>query len=125
MLEADLTRGILYAHKPWPAQAPRGGLSGRLSPDPSDAEVLMTVSADSKHLGAELVHFVDCLDNGTAPLTDGPGSLQGLRVIWRLYQAEQEGVVADLRGLGLDEEWDRPGLAQLSPGSVVTLTGGQ
>ena len=27
-------------------------------------------------------------------------SLQGLRVIWRLYEAEQKGVVADLRGLG-------------------------
>ncbi|GIF53483.1 putative dehydrogenase [Asanoa ferruginea] len=113
MLEADLTGGVLYAHKPWPGDAPRGGLSGRLSPDPADAEVLMTVSADSKHLGAELVHFVDCLDNSSPPLTDGPGSLQGLRVIWRLYEAEQEGVVADLRGLGLDEEWDRPGLAQL------------
>ena len=36
-------------------------------------------------------------------MTDGPGSLQGLRVIWRLYEAEEKRTVADLRGLGLDE----------------------
>ena len=30
-------------------------------------------------------------------------ALQGLRVIWRLYEAEKEQRVADLRGLGLDE----------------------
>ncbi|WP_269474633.1 Gfo/Idh/MocA family protein [Phytohabitans flavus] len=113
MLEADLTRGLLYAHHPWAGEAPRGGLSGRLSPDPEHAEVLMAVPADSKHLGGELVHFVDCLDSGASPLTDGPGSLQGLRVIWRLYEAERRGVVADLRGLGLSAEWDRPGLAGL------------
>ena len=34
-------------------------------------------------------------------MTGGAASLQSLRVIWRLYEAEQRGVVADLRGLGL------------------------
>jgi predicted dehydrogenase len=101
MLEADLTRGVLYAHHPYDGEAPRGGLSGRLSPDPEGAEVLMRVPADSKHLGGELRHFIDCLDSGATPLTDGPGSLAGLRVIWRMYEAERTGVVADLTGLGL------------------------
>jgi predicted dehydrogenase len=113
MLEGDLTNGLLYAHHGFESEAPRGGLSGRLSPDPADAEVLMRVPANSKHLGGELIHFVDCLDSGAAPLTDGPGSLQGLRVIWRLYEAERRGVVADLSGLGLDQDWDRPGLDAL------------
>ena len=52
---------------------------------------------------AELSHFLDCIEAGHRPLTDGPGSLQGLRLIWRLYEAEEQGVVADLKGLGLDE----------------------
>jgi hypothetical protein len=38
-------------------------------------------------------------------MTDGPSSLQGLRVIWRLYEAEQANQIAVLRGLGLDEDW--------------------
>jgi hypothetical protein len=37
------------------------------------------------------------------PETDLKSGLQSLRVIWRLYEAERRGVVADLRGLGLDQ----------------------
>jgi predicted dehydrogenase len=56
-----------------------------------------------KHTENEMAHFLDCIESGRQPLTDGPGSLQGLRLIWRLYEAEQLGVMADLSGLGLDE----------------------
>ena len=34
-------------------------------------------------------------------LTDGRDSLTGLQVIWRLYDAEDNGTIADLRGLRL------------------------
>ena len=37
----------------------------------------------------------------STPLTDGPGSLEGLQVIWKLYEAEDANQVADLQGLGL------------------------
>ncbi len=60
-----------------------------------------------KNTHHEIVHFADCIRHGTRPLTDGPSSLQGLRVIWRLYDAERRGIVADLRGLGLGDPWDR------------------
>ena len=50
-----------------------------------------------------MAHFLDCIDTGTRPLTDGTGSLQGLRVIWNLYAAERAGRLADLTGLGLDQ----------------------
>ncbi|MBI2300404.1 MAG: Gfo/Idh/MocA family oxidoreductase [Armatimonadetes bacterium] len=56
-----------------------------------------------KHTENEMRHFLDCVETGATPLTDGPGSVQGLKVIWRMYEAEQQGVVADLRGCGLDE----------------------
>ena len=48
-------------------------------------------------------YFVDCVETGQRPVTDGARSLQSLRVIWRLYEAEQRGTVADLRGLGLED----------------------
>ena len=41
--------------------------------------------------------------DGKRPDTDGYASLQGLRCIWRMYDAEERGVMADLRGLGLDQ----------------------
>jgi len=90
MLEADITADKLYAHV------------GR------DVELLLELgqSPDLKHTTLEMAHFIDCVRAGRPPLTDGPGSLQGLRVIWRLYEAEQRGTMADLRGLGMDQAWD-------------------
>ena len=67
-----------------------------------EEEVLLE-SESGKHTENEMAHFLDCIETGKQPLTDGAGSLQGLRVIWRLYEAEQEGRIADLTGLGLDE----------------------
>ena len=84
MIEAPITKGRVIAHA-----------NGK-------EELLLEVES-GKHTQNEVVHFVDCIKTGRTPLTDGPGSLQGLRVIWRLYEAEKRGVVADLRGLGLDE----------------------
>ncbi|HLV80269.1 MAG TPA: Gfo/Idh/MocA family oxidoreductase, partial [Chthonomonadaceae bacterium] len=85
MLEADIKAGMLIFH--------RAG----------EQSLLMETEQTSKYTDKELGHFLDCIETGAPPLTDGPGSLQGLRVIWRLYAAEQRKVVADLRGLGLDE----------------------
>lgn len=67
-----------------------------------EEEVVMTCE-QSKHTEREMSHFLDCIETGATPLTNGPESLQGLRVIWRMYEAEEQNVVADLRGLGLDQ----------------------
>jgi predicted dehydrogenase len=97
MLEADITGSRLYAHT-------KGGTELLYDRDASPA---------MKHTHAETAHFFDCIERGTTPLTDGPGSVQGLRVIWRLYEAERADIMADLRGLGLDEPWDVAGLYRL------------
>ena len=60
-----------------------------------------------KHTENEMAHFLDCIESGAEPLTGGPASLQGLRAIWRMYEAEVSGGMADLRGLGLDQVDDR------------------
>ena len=60
-----------------------------------------------KHTENEMAHFLDCIETGREPLTGGPASLQGLRAIWRMYEAEAAGGMADLRGLGLDQVDER------------------
>jgi predicted dehydrogenase len=63
-----------------------------------------TPAVDEKYnLGycGEINHFVDCVINGKTPLTSGRTALEGLRLIWKLYDAEKNNTVADLRGLGL------------------------
>lgn len=49
----------------------------------------------------ETEHFIDCIINNKEPLTNARDALQGLRVIWKLYEAEEQNEIADLRGLGL------------------------
>ena len=68
-----------------------------------DGEELLMECGSGKHTENELRHFLDCVETGRKPLTDGRSSLQGLRVIWKLYEAEAAGAIADLRGLGLDQ----------------------
>jgi len=103
MLEVDITAGVLYAHHGFEGEPPKGGIGGTVSPDPSKAEIILQTDRESKHLQGELIHFVDCIDQSLEPLTSGPESLQGLRVIWRLQEAEALGKFADLTGLGLDQ----------------------
>lgn len=67
-------------------------------------EVLWEKDASAgKRTDGEIEHFVDCVLTGKRPITDGRTSTTGLRVIWKLYEGEMQGRVADLRGLGLDE----------------------
>ncbi len=56
----------------------------------------------SKETQHEIMHFADCVLNDKKPLTDGRSALQSLRVIWKLYNAEENNTLADLRGLGLE-----------------------
>jgi predicted dehydrogenase len=48
----------------------------------------------------EIRHFTECIFEDKTPLTNGRAALQGLRVIWALYNAEHNNEIADLRGLG-------------------------
>ena len=63
--------------------------------------VFLFQKSQPKQTQYEIGHFADCILENKRPITDGPSALQGLRVIWKLYEAEKNGVVADLRGLGL------------------------
>ncbi len=51
----------------------------------------------------EIKHFIDCVQTGKKPMTDGYSALQGLRIIWKMYDAEKHNIIADLHGLGLNQ----------------------
>jgi len=83
MLEADFMTMELILHQ-----------NGR------DEHVWFHESQEGKHSENELMHFAHCIETSTTPNTDGRSSLQSLRVIWRLYDAEQQNMVANLIGAG-------------------------
>ncbi len=89
MIEAAISHGKLIAHA-------------------NGEEKLLIEIEPGKHTHKEVEHFLDCVETGQTPFTNVTEALQGLRVIWRLYQAEEENLVADLRGLGLDEFDKKP-----------------
>ena len=68
-----------------------------------EREVVIMEKTMSKNTQHEMMHFADCILNNKQPLTDIGSSLQGLRCIWRMYEAEKEGRIADLRGLGVHQ----------------------
>lgn len=65
----------------------------------STVEVLWDKGNAKKSTNKEIDHFVDCVLNGKTPLTSGRTALESLRVIWKMYDAEKTGTVADLRDI--------------------------
>lgn len=90
MLELDRRAGTIYLYQT---------ALGEENP-----KVLYTVDNKSKKTQYETRHFLECCLSGEKPLTDGRSALQSLRCIWKMYEAEEKGVIADLRGLGIDQE---------------------
>lgn len=69
----------------------------------STTNVLWKNDATGKNTSGEIEHFIDCVINDKTPITDGYISTTGLRVIWKLYDAEKENRIADLSDLGFDK----------------------
>src|SRR3546814_18383862 len=91
MLEVDFRRGQIIFHR---FGSELEG-SGSVEPHIEDGELRETqfgkeaIIAETpgkrtgKHADKELAHFIDCIETGRQPVTDGLSSLTGLRVIWR------------------------------------------
>jgi predicted dehydrogenase len=114
MLELDYANGEIVL---WldPSHGDLGGMSREEMEDPEnvpESRVLHRAGDSRKHTAAEMEHFLSCIREGREPETDLRSALQSLRAIWRLYDAEQQGVMADLGGLG-------PGQASLDPDPVL------
>ena len=77
-----------------------------LGPNPGPVgETIWRFGDSGKQTQYETRHFLECIRDGKKPLTDAYSSLQGLRVIWRLYEAERKNEMADLRGLGFSNKY--------------------
>jgi len=76
----------------------------RLTFHKSGKEELLLSAKNAKPTRNEMVHFLDCIEAGEEPLTNARDSLEGLRAIWRMYEAEENGRLADLRGISLGQE---------------------
>src|SRR5262249_28389443 len=100
MLEANLKRGAVVLHQ---FKLDRDVVEPHIDGSTIEGKygnesVLYESSQSGKQVEAELKYFLDCIEKGERPMIDGVRSLESLRAIWRMYEAEEKGVVADLRG---------------------------
>lgn len=98
MIEYDHFTGKIYAHT---------GLADHIpgSDGANEKCELIYEHESGKNLVPEMNHFLDCVLYGEKPITTAEDSLQGLRVIWKMYEAERDNTIADLTGLGLEDDW--------------------
>jgi len=96
MLEYDHNKGIIKLYNSSLPHQPGETEGGKY-------EIIWRRQGDaSKQTEFEIAHFADCVFNKKTPMTNGYASLQSLRVIWAVYDAEKHGMVADLSGMGLE-----------------------
>lgn len=93
MLEANIREGKLYLHH---------GLDHHEPGQPAGQKTELLMDAPkAKATDEEMLHFLECIKTGCHPLTDPVSSLEGLRIIWELYRAEEENRLANFHGMGL------------------------
>ncbi len=68
------------------------------NPEEPEQVVIYRTDERDKALARQMEAFLDCIENKKKPEISAASSLPSLRVIWKLYEAEQSGVVADLTG---------------------------
>jgi predicted dehydrogenase len=98
MLELDHAQGIITLHRnakdeEFPPIETFAG-PGESTDDPEKVVVYRKPST-GKALAEQMKAFLDCIEQKQKPELNAQSSLKSLRVIWRLYEAEEKGVVAD------------------------------
>ena len=78
-----------------------GELFGYKNDNENKAELLYKADESDDPVHREFTYFLDCIDQPEKPYLNAYDSLQGLRVIRKLYEANEDKKFADLRGLGL------------------------
>ena len=104
--QVQTEKGLLeYDHVPGEIKFYNKSNSHQPNADTESAEYHVLWTRDferTKSTQYEMRHFTECVLEDKTPITDGKKAIQSLRVIWSLYNAEKNGFVADLRGLGLE-----------------------
>lgn len=92
MLEFDLAAGKLYLHSNLSKHNPGENENSKIS--------VLAEAPSCKPTIQEMRHFLDCVETGATPITNAIESLEGLKVIWKLYEAEEQLKIANLKGYG-------------------------
>ena len=74
-------------------------LTGEPVEQPNEVVIYRQPQRAGKAVVEQMEAFLDCIEQKQKPEISAAASLRSLRVVWRLYEAEENGTVADLRGI--------------------------
>lgn len=101
---------LLYAHRiRWENNIP--------VPDKAEPEYCDILEAEPLRMECE--HFLECVENGNRPLTDGNEGLRVLKVLNASQQSLNEGMARNLRNEPQDREPEDHGLPMQHPGVFI------
>jgi len=103
MLELDHAQGTITLHRDrsggdLPALQALAA-DGETPDTPGQVVVYRQPDKSDKAVVQQMAAFLDCIEQRRIPAVSAASSLRSLQVIWKLYEAEGKGVVADLTGL--------------------------
>lgn len=106
MLEFQRAQRLIILHEDATGGDPhhvRNPTNGSPAPKlgPKETIIYQGPKQGSKAVNEQALNFIDCIEQRKPSISPARDALESLRVIWRLYEAEQRGVVADLRGISL------------------------
>jgi predicted dehydrogenase len=73
--------------------------AGETVEKPNEVVLCRQTGRSGKAVVEQMAGFLDCIEKKQPPEISARASLRSLQVIWRLYEAEEKGLVADLRGI--------------------------
>ena len=103
MLELDRAAGTITLHRDESGGDPPSpealAVDSEVLRSPERVVVYRQPGGARKALLEQMEAFLDCIEMKRKPEISAQASLRSLQVIWRLYEAEEQGLVADLRDL--------------------------
>ncbi len=99
MLELSSRKGTISFHRD-----PSGGDIPAMTKEeakisPSETVLYKADKSVGKHVAEQLEAFLQCIEQKKKPEISAKLAIRSLRVIWALYDAENKGTLADLRGI--------------------------
>jgi predicted dehydrogenase len=108
MLELNHNDSAIILHRHADGGGDLPALSDDIEMKSPDQALIYSGNTTDKAIEQQMNYFLNCIKNRSVPETNARIATQSLRVIWRLYHAEEQGLVADLRGTGLDQFSEEP-----------------
>ena len=111
---ADPGRNLQHPHEEIRIQGTKGAIYGNSDDmtvhltQPETREIKPSIEGTwfPDAFGNVMAHFLECLQTGKKPITDGRGNLHVVQTVFAMYQSARSGKVVTVNDISLDSDYD-------------------